>query len=112
MCGVGHRWITSSASSRPTPIVSSANSRPLRGCCGGDGQRASATKALAAADLSSSDRSVQARLDWLVSLTAQLAALDAEAKQLEARMAELLDEHGSTLTEIFGMRRGTPRRRS
>ena len=60
-------------------------------------------KSLAQCEPHTTDRVTRARLDWLESLTDQLAALDAEAKALAARMTELLEEHGSTLTDIFGI---------
>ena len=60
-------------------------------------------KAFAAAGLHSDDRAVAARLDWLVELAAQIKALDSEARAIEKHMRELLVEHGSTLTDVFGI---------
>lgn len=44
-----------------------------------------------------------ARLDWLVELAGQIKALDREARAIEKHKCELLDEHGSTLTDVFGI---------
>ena len=51
----------------------------------------------------SDDRAVAARLGWLGELSDEIRQLDSKARALANQMGALLEEHGSTLTDIYGL---------
>lgn len=56
-----------------------------------------------ATDPASDDRTVSGRLGWLRELFDEIRRLDSKARALADQMSALLDEHGSTLTAIYGL---------
>ena len=70
---------------------------------GSKGDTRTRLRRLLATDPVSDNRAVAARLGWLGELSDEIRQLDAKARALANQMGALLDEHGSTLTDIYGL---------